>query len=279
MTVGKRPIISYTLLIVIAIAGIVPFTWVIYGSFMPRSDIDAGRLWPSDGTDGFTLANYRLTFDKLQGFDLYYRNSLLLAVGGTFLVLLAGSLAAFALARYRFLGNRLIFLIFLLTIMVPAEVTLMGQFDLLLATGLYSTLTGLCLSYVAGNLVLTIFLMRNVFAGIPNDVIDAAAIDGASRWQVFWQVCMPIGANGLSACAILTFLNIWNEFTFALTMTVTDKAMTLPVGITLLQGQWSVTHSGALFATVMMSFVPMALVFVLLQKYFVRGLTAGAVKG
>ena len=101
---------------------------------MPRSDIDAGRLWPSAGADGFTLANYRLTFDKLQGFDLYYRNSLLLAVGGTFLVLLAGSLAAFALARFRFLGNRLIFLIFLLTIMVPAEVTLMGQFDLLLAT-------------------------------------------------------------------------------------------------------------------------------------------------
>ncbi|MFQ6047855.1 MAG: carbohydrate ABC transporter permease, partial [Phycisphaerae bacterium] len=229
--------------------------------------------------EGFGLENYRVTFQKLEGFDPYYRNSIVLAVAGTFLVLLVGSLAAYGLARFRFLGNRTIFLIFLLTIMVPAEVTLMGQFDLLLSIGLYSTLTGLGLSYVAGNLVLTIFLMRNVFASIPQDLVDAATIDGASRWGVFWLVCLPVGANGLAACAILTFLNIWNEFTFALTMTISDKAMTLPVGITLLQGQWSLQHTGALFATVMLSFLPMVVVFVLLQKYFVRGLTAGALKG
>jgi ABC-type glycerol-3-phosphate transport system permease component len=279
MTVQKKPIVSYAVLILVAAVGIVPFLWVIYGSTMPRSDIDAGRLWPVKGVEGFTLENYRLTFQKLQGFDLYYRNSLVLAVAGTFLVLLVGSLAAYALARFRFLGNRTIFLIFLLTIMVPAEVTLMGQFSLLLSVGLYSTLTGLCLGYAAENLVLTIFLMRNVFGAIPQDLLDAAVIDGASRWEVFWMVCLPVGANGLAACGILTFLNIWNEFTFALTMTVSDEAMTLPVGITLLQGQWSLQHSGALFATVMLSFVPLVVVFLFLQKYFVRGLTAGALKG
>ena len=107
-----RPIISWTLLIVIAAVGIVPFVWVIYGSFMPTRDIDAGRLWPSDGVEGFTFENYRTTFSKLEGFDLYYRNSLVLALVGTLLVLLVGSMAAYALARYRFLGNRALFLLF-----------------------------------------------------------------------------------------------------------------------------------------------------------------------
>jgi multiple sugar transport system permease protein len=103
-------------------------------------------------------------------------------------------------------------------------------------------------------------------------------IDGASTWRVFWDVMVPIGRNGLAACGILTFLGIWNEFVLAMTFTSMDKVRTLPVGIVMLRGQYGIFESGVLFATVLLSFIPIVLVFILLQKYFVRGLSAGAIK-
>jgi len=271
--------LSYAILILTAIIGMVPFVWVIWASFLPPADIDAGLLWPRPESGGFTLENYIKVFQKMEGFGTYYFNSFILAVAGTFLTLLIGSMAGFAFAKFRFPGNRPLFLMFLLTIMVPGEVTLMGVFDMLLNLKLYDTLTALALGYTAMNLVLTLFLMRNVFMTVPDDLIDAARIDGANTWQIFWQVMVPVGANGLAACAVLVFLNIWNEFIFALTMTVSDRCRTLPVGITLLQGQWQLQDTGALFASVMLTFLPITIVFILLQKYFVSGLTAGAVKG
>ena len=166
----------------------------------------------------------------------------------------------------------------LLTIMIPAEVTLIGRFELMFQLRLFDKIVGLLIACVAGSLLLVIFIMRNVFASIEQDILDAAMIDGASTWQVFWEIMLPIGRNGLAACGILTFLGIWNEFIFALTFTSLDKVRTLPVGIVLLKSQWGLMDSGVLFATVLLSFLPIIIVFILLQKYFVRGLSAGALK-
>jgi multiple sugar transport system permease protein len=273
----KNPILSYTFLSIIAVASILPLAWIIYASFMPRLDIDAGRLWPTAGISAFSLGNYTMMFSKMESFPRYYMNSLLLSIGGTFLVVFVGALTAYAFAGFQFLGNRTLFLILLLTMMIPGEVVLMGQFQILVETGLYNTRTGLLLSYVAGNLVMTIFLLRNVFASIPVDLINAAKIDGANHWEVFWQIYIPTSPSALSACAILTFINIWNEFTFALTMTTSDNAMTLPVGVTLLQGQ-SYNHTGMLLASLMLSFLPMVIAFIFLQKFFIRGLMSGGIK-
>jgi ABC-type glycerol-3-phosphate transport system permease component len=271
--------LSYTILILTAILGMIPFVWVIYASFMPTPDINAGLLWPRGGAGAFSWDNYHRVFAKMEGFGTYYLNSIILATFGTFLTLLVGSMAGFAFAKFHFPGKKALFLMFILTIMIPGEVTLMGVFHMLLKLKLYDTLTALLAGYTAANLVLTLFIMRNVFMTVPNDLIDAARIDGASVWQIFWQVMIPVGANGLAAAAVLVFLNIWNEYIFALTMTVSDHARTLPVAIPLLQLQWQLKDTGALFATVMLSFLPVTVAFVFLQKYFVRGLTAGAVKG
>ena len=167
----------------------------------------------------------------------------------------------------------------LLTIMIPGEVLLIGQFELMFRLRLYDKIAGLLTAYTAGNLLLVIFIMRNVFVSISSDLVDAAMIDGASTWRVFWDLMVPMGRDGLAACAILTFLGIWNEFLFALTFTSMESVRTLPVGITMLRGQWGLFNSGVLFATVLLSFLPIMIVFVLLQKYFVRGLSAGALKG
>jgi raffinose/stachyose/melibiose transport system permease protein len=285
----------WALLLVIALSSVLPFLWIILGSFKPHLEIQKGRLWPwqsyevsapagpagapVEAVEHMTLDNYRRIFRKLSGLPTYYFNTLYLSATGTFLALLLGTLAAYGFAQFKFAGNRVLFALLLLTIMIPAEVTLIGRYELMFQFRLYDKIVGLLISYVAGNLLLVIFIMRNVFATISPDITDAAMLDGASSWKILWEVMVPLGGNGLAACGILTFLNIWNEFLFALTFTSLDKVRTLPVGIFLLRGQFGLFNSGVLFATVLLSFMPIVLVFILLQKYFVRGLSAGALKG
>ena len=284
----------WLILLGVGLLSVLPFVWVIAGSFKDESAIVAGKVWPwqqyevrraaPDGgemrrvEERLTLANYRQVATKVSGLSTYYFNTLYLSVAGTFLTLVVGTLAAYGFARFRFLGSKIMFGLFLFTIMIPGEVTLIGRFELMVNLRLLDTVTGLLAAYVAGNLILVIFIMRNVFEAVPQDLCDAAMIDGASSWEVLWEVMVPMGRNGIAACGILTFLSIWNEFFFALTFTFRSDTRTLPVGITMLRSQWGIMDKGVLFATVLLSFLPIVIVFILLQKYFVRGLSAGALK-
>ncbi len=268
----------YLVLIVVSVMSVLPFVWIILSSLKPHDELYSKHLtfFPQH----YTLENYLKMFERMVGFGFYYRNSILVSFGTVILTLFAGSLAAYALSRFRFKGDQVIFLVFLGTIMVPGEVGLIGQYELLSAYKLLNTLTGLTLSYTAFNLALTIFIMRGVFASVPQEMLDAARVDGCSWWETFWRIMVPMGASGLAAAGTLVFLNAWNEFIFALTMNNwTDEARTLTVGIQLLQGQWQHWDYGVLFSSVMLSFLPVIILFLLLQKTFMRGLTAGAVKG
>jgi len=268
----------YLVLLIVSAISILPFLWVILSSLKPYEELYSKHL--TFLPHHYTFTNYLQMFAKMVGFGYYYRNSILVSVGTVVLTLFAGSLAAYALARFRFKGDQVIFLVFLGTIMVPGEVGLIGQYELLSAYHLLNTLTGLTLSYTAFNLALTIFIMRSVFAAVPQEMLDAARVDGCSWWETFWQIMVPMGASGLAAAGTLVFLNSWNEFIFALTMNNwTDEARTLPVGIQLLQGQWQHWDYGVLFSSVMLTFMPVIILFLFLQKTFMRGLTAGAVKG
>jgi len=268
----------YLVLTGISLASVLPFLWVIFSSLKPHEELYTKHLtfFPQQ----YTFVNYTKMFEKMVGFGYYYRNSILVSIGTVVLTLFVGSLAAYALSRFRFKGDQAIFLLFLSTMMVPGEVGLIGQYELLSSYRLLNTLTGLTLSYTAFNLALTIFIMRAVFSAVPQEMLDAARVDGCSWWETFWQIMVPMGASGLAAAGTLIFLNAWNEFIFALTMNNwTDEARTLTVGIQLLQGQWQHWDYGVLFSSVMLSFLPVIILFLLLQKTFMRGLTAGAVKG
>jgi raffinose/stachyose/melibiose transport system permease protein len=268
----------YLVLVAISLASVLPFVWIILSSLKPHAELYSKDLTFFPQT--YTLENYAKMFERMVGFGYYYRNSILTSFGTVILTLFAGSLAAYALSRFRFKGDQVVFLVFLATIMVPGEVGLIGQYELLSAYKLLNTLTGLTLSYTAFNLALTIFIMRGVFASVPQEMLDAARVDGCSWWDAFWQIMVPMGASGLAAAGTLVFLNAWNEFIFALTMNNwTDEARTLTVGIQLLQGQWQHWDYGVLFSSVMLSFLPVIVLFILLQRTFMRGLTAGAVKG
>ncbi len=275
----------YAILGITALLSLLPFVWIVAGSFKPHLEIQRGNLWPwqryeveKPAGQHVTLDNYRKISDRLSGLPAYYFNTVYLTIAGTILSLLIGSLAAYGFAHFQFAGNKLLFTMLLLTIMIPGEVMLIGEYELMFKLRLYDKVAGLLIAYTAGNLLLVIFIMRNVFLSIPQELIDAAMIDGAGTWRVFWEVMVPIGRNGLAACAILTALGIWNEFLFALTFTSTESVRTLPVGITLLKDQWGLFNSGVLFATVLLSFLPIVVIFILLQKYFIRGLSAGALK-
>jgi len=268
----------YGALILVSFASVLPFVWIILSSVKPHAELYSKTLtfFPQQ----YTLENYTKMFERMVGFGYYYRNSIIVSFGTVILTLFAGSLAAYALSRFRFKGDNAIFLLFIGTIMVPGEVGLIGQYELLSAYKLLNTLTGLTLSYTAFNLALTIFIMRGVFSAVPQEMLDAARVDGCSWWESFWRIMVPMGASGLAAAGTLVFLNAWNEFIFALTMNNwTDEARTLTVGIQLLQGQWQHWDYGVLFSSVMLSFLPVIILFLLLQKTFMRGLTAGAVKG
>jgi len=268
----------YGALTLVSLASVLPFVWIILSSVKPHAELYSKTL--TFLPQQYTLENYTKMFERMVGFGYYYRNSIIVSFGTVILTLFAGSLAAYALSRFRFKGDNAIFLLFLGTIMVPGEVGLIGQYELLSAYKLLNTLTGLTLSYTAFNLALTIFIMRGVFSSVPQEMLDAARVDGCSWWESFWQIMVPMGASGLAAAGTLVFLNAWNEFIFALTMNNwTDEARTLTVGIQLLQGQWQHWDYGVLFSSVMLSFLPVIVLFLLLQKTFMRGLTAGAVKG
>ncbi len=268
----------YAALIAISAASVLPFLWIILSSFKPYEELYSKHL--SFFPHTYTLANYHKMFERMVGFGYYYRNTILVSFGTVILTLFAGSLAAYALSRFRFKGDQVVFLVFLATIMVPGEVGLIGQYELLSAYRLLNTLTGLTLSYTAFNLALTIFIMRGVFTSVPQEMLDAARVDGCSWWETFWRIMVPMSGSGLAAAGTLVFLNAWNEFIFALTMNNwTDEARTLTVGIQLLQGQWQHWDYGVLFSSVMLSFLPVIILFLLLQRTFMRGLTAGAVKG
>ena len=297
MSVTKPSIVVmlWALLALTALCSVVPFLWIVMGSLKPHEEVVKGHVmpWESYVTTGaasagaatattthhVTLDNYRFIFHSLSGLPTYYFNTLYLALGGTILTLLLGALAAYGFARFRFAGSRLCFALLAMTLMIPAEVMLVGRYELMFHLRLYDKLAGLLACYVAGNLLLVVFILRNVFAAIPQDLIDSAMLDGAGTWQVFWNIMVPIGGNGLAACGLLTFLGIWNEFVLALTFTSMDKVRTLPVGIVMLKGQFSLFNHGVLFASVLLSFLPIIVVFALLQKYFIRGLSAGALKG
>ena len=262
----------------ISVTALLPFLWIVTSSFKSRAELYSGNVtfFPSMG---WSVENYVKMFSKMTGFFYYYRNSIIVSACAMYLTLLVGSLAAYAFSRFRFRGRNALFMMFIGTLMIPGEINLMGQFELMFRYGLLDSLSGLTLSYATFNLVMTIFIMRNVFEDIPQDLVDAAKVDGASSWDVFWEVMVPLGANGMVAAATFAFLFCWNEFIFALTMTYSPKAQTLPIGIVLLKGQWQILDYGVLFASVMLSFLPIIVFFMLLQKYFVRGLVAGAVKG
>ncbi len=211
-------------------------------------------------------------------FALFFQNSLIVAVTTTVLAVLVSAMLAYGLARFEFAGKGAVFYAMLLTMMIPSLMLIIPQFMLAKALGLRNSLTGLILIYVSMNIPLNTFLLRGFFEQLPRELEEAALIDGAGQFTIFFRIALPLSTPAVATVAIFTFLAAWDEFTWALTAIDDPLKRTLPVAIATFQGE-HLTQWGLVFAASLIAIVPVIIVFVTLQRYFVKGLTSGAVRG
>lgn len=266
-----RIVSSYVIMAAIAILMIAPFVAMISVSLQTGGRAAAFPIdWIPDTP---TLKNYRSLLDHSQILR-WFANSLIVAVIGTIIAVATSTTAGYAFARMRFPGRSVLFWSFLAMLMIPSEVTLIPQYMLLVKIGWVNTYQALILPGVTS--AFGIFLIRQYLQGLPKDYEEAARMDGASEFQIYWQIVLPMLTPAIATLGTLQFLNYWNDFLYPLIVTTKSTMRTLPVGLATLQtptGGLPELLAGATFAI-----VPTVLVFLFFQKYFVRGIATTGLK-
>jgi len=267
----------YVLLIPALMFALAPVYWMLTISL--KSDVDQFATPPPWFVFTPTLDHYYDAF-VARGFGEYLLTSAIVSVGSTLCALVIGTLAAYALARFELPWrlNRHLSLWILSTRMFPAIVTAVPLFLMMRDLRLLNTHASLIIVYTAFNLPFVVWMMRGFFADLPRDLEEAALVDGDSRLGALVRVVLPLVAPGLAATAVFCLIISWNEFLFALVMTQTDAAMTLPVGIAGRVTQYEIKW-GVMSAAAAVALAPILVFALALQKYLVRGLSLGAVKG
>lgn len=261
--------------LVILIYALVPVLWIVSLSFKPLSSIYDGRFVPAE----FTWSNYQQIF-QLERFASALRNSIGIALIATALSVVIGTLAAYAIARLSFPGKKLLVGVALLISMFPQISLVSPLFDIERTVGLFNTWPGLILPYITFSLPLAIYTLSAFFQEIPWELEKAAQMDGATPFQAFRSVIVPLAAPGVFTTAILVFIFCWNDFLFAVSLTSTEASQTTTVAIAEFTGASEFTEpTGSISAAAVLLTVPIILFVLFFQRRIVAGLTAGAVKG
>ena len=272
-----RAIFHVTAVLVAALF-LAPIVWVVLASF--RAPAESGQPplppWP---TEGFSTDSYVRLENFGQSILHYTGNSIFVAVGTAALTIIVSVLAGYGFSRYRFPLKGLIFVLILATIMVPFQSILTPLFLLLAKLGLQNTLVGLVLIYTTLQLPFSVFMMRNAFDAVPKEIEEAARIDGVKGFRMLVQVMGPLVLPGVVTVGLFAFLNAWNEFLAALVLLTDQDKFTLPVLMTAVRsGRFGSVDWGAVQAGVTVMMIPCLILFLILQRSYIRGLTAGAVK-
>lgn len=268
-------ILTYSLLIIGIGIVAVPFWYMAITSLKPQAYIFEmpPRLWPSVvSIDNYTKA---LGTDL---FGLYFMNSLFVAVVTTMVTVFVSAMLAYAFARLRFPGKEVLFYVLLLGMMIPPVMLIIPQFLVAKSLDLLDKFSGLILVYVSMNLAMQTFLLRGFFESIPIELEEAALIDGASRWTIFWRIVIPLSKAGLAVVTIFTFLFSWDEFPWAHVAMKETTKRTLPIAIALFQSQ-HLTEWGQVFAASIVALIPVVIVFLIFQRHFVGGISTSGLKG
>jgi ABC-type glycerol-3-phosphate transport system permease component len=265
-----------------AVSGIVGLVWLLplitalLTAIKPAAELYSAHFtWL---TTHPTLSNFIAAWGRAP-FGRYYLNSLAVATSTTALTLLIGSMAGYALTRLQFPGRRLLFGGMLATTMVPFQVLLIPFFILLTALHLVNSLTGLVVAYVAILLPVAIFMLAGFMRHLPREIEESARVDGCSWFGIWWRIALPMSRPALAAVGIYAFIESWREFFIALVMTNSQSMRTVPVGLALFRSDIPGVTWGEIMASALTAAVPALVVFLLLQRQFIAGLTEGAVKG
>ncbi len=269
-------ILVYVLLVIGALVMLAPFYWMTISSLRPEPEIFGKGLNLAPDVTKLILYNYSdLLKDTL--FARWLLNSAVLGVGSTVTAVLISALAGFAFAKYRFAGKAVLFPIVLGLAVIPQFVTIIPVFTLMNKLQLTNRYASIILPFSAN--AFAVFLMRQYLHGLPDDLLDSARMDGFSELRIFISLVLPISRPALGAAAIFVFQNMWNQYMWPLVMMQEDRMFTFPIGLAAMSGLFAAVRYGELMAGAFLSTVPLIIVFVLMQRQFVSGLTAGALKG
>lgn len=264
----------YVFLSVFTLIWLLPVIASFVTSFRTMDDIATNGFWSMPRElvwQNFTQAWTAARVSK------YLINSFIITLPSLLAMLFLSSLAAFALARYKFRGNLLLYFMFVAGTMLPFQILLLPVFRLTNLLGLYDTHASLILIHTAFQLGFCTFVLRNFMRSVPNDIMDAARVDGASEFRIYWQIVLPLTLPALAALATLEFTWVFNDYLWAIILLRSDTLRPVTAGLATLRGQyntdWPVITAGALLAT-----IPTLLVFIFLQRYFIQGLTLGSGK-
>ncbi|WP_241535905.1 carbohydrate ABC transporter permease [Indiicoccus explosivorum] len=265
----RFPVIVYALLIII------PLIVVVLTSMKTIQQTFQNPLGVPE--EGLQFENYVTLFEE-SNMAGYFMNSVIVTLFSVFFTLLFSAMIAFGITM---LNNRLgsvIFAIFLLGMMVPAQVSMVPLYSLVLDLGLTNSLLGLILVNISVTLPIAVFILTGFMKTLPKELIEAAVIDGAGNWKVFARVVVPLSLPSMSAAAIFLSVIHWNDLLYPLLFVTDDTYVTLPLALLQFQGQYS-TNYPMLFTGVIIASLPMVIAYVFLQRFFVAGITAGAMKG
>lgn len=268
-------IVTYFLLVLGLGIVAVPLWYMVSTAFKPQTMVFEmpPQFWPNPSTfNNFVKA---MTTDN---FTLYFWNSVKVAFFSTTLTVLVSSMLAFAFARLKFPGKETLFNILLLGMMVPPVMLIIPQFIVAHWLSLYNNLWGLILVYITMNISMQTFLLRGVFEDVPKDLEEAAMIDGGSPWTIFTKIVLPLSGPGLAVVTINSFLYAWEEYSWANVNIGDANNRTLPIGLALFQTE-HLTEWGQVFAGALVALVPVVIIFIIFQRYFVQGISTTGLKG
>ena len=267
--------LAYGVLVALAVAVLFPFYWMIITSFKSEDQMRSvvSMFWPKP----FAIENYQQLLAKTE-FAAWYGNSVFVAVSSTLLATAVGTIGAYALARLKFLGRGFMASATLITYLVPPSILFIPLYKQMQALGMANSLAGLIAAYPSFTVPFVTWLLMGYFESIPEELEEAAMIDGATRFGAFYRIVLPLSAPGVLAAGLYAFTQAWNEFLYALVFITDGKLRTLPVGLaSFITGDvygWGYLMSGAVLTT-----LPVIAAYISLQTYMVEGLTAGGVKG
>ncbi|MCH4888017.1 carbohydrate ABC transporter permease [Acidaminobacter sp. JC074] len=270
----RKGLTSKITLWVLAILFLIPLYWLIISSFKTDMEITSfpPTLWPKE----FAFSNYTKVWDLLK-FSKTFMNSLIVSLSTTVLIVFNSTLAGYAFAKKKFIGKNVLMTILVATMTIPATVLLLPLFTIITKLNMYDKLISLIIPFSVT--VFGIFFMKQYIEDIPDSLLEAARIDGCKEYQIFFKVVLPLLKPGITSLTLIEFVNNWNSFTMPLVLLKSSDKFTLPLRLGMLAKETVAVPWSSIMAANVMVVLPVVIIFVALQKYFIKGIMGGAVKG
>jgi raffinose/stachyose/melibiose transport system permease protein len=272
-TTRRQATVNYSLLVFLCFIALFPIFGVFIASVYPSGSQPSSFKLPSH----FAFHNFVTAWTQ-GDFSMYFRSSAVVAVSVVVLSTGLSVLGGYAFGTMRFRGSKVLFYTFILGLIIPTEATIVALYYDIRSLNLIDTWTALILVEVSGAVSFGVFWMRAAFLSAPRSLLEAARIDGASTWQIMWRIMIPFGWPAILTLMVLTFADSWNEFFLALVLTTSNQHLTAPAGLQVFSGKY-VTNTPLIAAGAVIVALPVVIVFLLLQRQFIRGVLTGAVKG